>query len=69
MATFFAIFNGLTLMPFFFKILFMRERERERERERKQRHRQRKKQAPWPDAELDPETPRSCPGPKASAKP
>ena len=42
----------------------------ERERER-QRHRRREKQAPCqePDAGLDPETPGSCPGPKAGAKP
>ena len=44
----------------------MRDRERE-----KQRHRQREKQAPFrePDVGLDPETPESCPGPKAGAKP
>ena len=48
----------------------MRGRERERERER-QRHRQKEKQAPCrePDLGLDPETPGSCPGPKADAQP
>ena len=42
----------------------------ERERER-QRHSQREKQAPCqePDVGLDPGTPRSCPPPKAGAKP
>ena len=46
----------------------MRDRERETER---QRHRQREKQAPCrePDVGLSPGTPRSCPGPKAGAKP
>ena len=41
-----------------------------RDRER-QRHRQREKQAPGKesDAELDPRTPGSCPGPKADTKP
>ena len=44
--------------------------ERERERER-QKHRQREKQGPLvePDAELDPGSPESRPGPKAGAKP
>ena len=41
----------------------------ERGRER-QRHRQREKQAPRrePDVGFDPESPGSCPGPKAGAK-
>ena len=49
--------------------LFIHERQTERERER-QRHRQREKQAPRrePDVGLDPGTPGSCPGLKASAK-
>ena len=53
---------------FFFKILFIYDRHRERER---QRYRRREKQAPcWePDAELDPRTPGSRPGPKTDAKP
>ena len=44
----------------------MRDTEKER-----QRHRQRGKQAACrqPDAGLDPETPGSCPGPKAGTKP
>ena len=44
--------------------------DRERKRER-QRHRQREKQAPCqePEAELDPGTLGSCPGPKAGARP
>ena len=42
----------------------------EREKER-QRHRQREKQAPCRELNvgLDPGSPRSCPGPKAGAKP
>ena len=57
----------------FFKrfYLFIHERQRDREREReRQRHRQREKQAPCrkPDVGLNPETPESCPGPKAGAK-
>ena len=53
---------------FFFKILFIHERHTQRDR---QRHRQREKQAPRrdPDVGLDPRTPGSHPGPKASAKP
>ena len=52
----------------FLKILFIYSLKTHRER---QRHRQREKQAPCrePDAELDPRTPGSCPGPKAGAKP
>ena len=44
----------------------MRDTHRER-----QRHRQKEKQAPCrePKGGLDPETPGSCPGPKAGAKP
>ena len=47
--------------------LFIHERERERKRER-QRHRQREKQAPHrePDMGLDPRSPGSGPGPKAT---
>ena len=49
-----------------------RKREREIERQRhRQRHRQREKQAPCrePNVGLDPQTPGSCPGLKAGAKP
>ena len=58
------------LLFFIFKdfiYLFMIDIEREREAE----HRQREKQAPCqePDVGLDPETPGSCPGPKAGAEP
>ena len=72
-------FSGIILQKFwpllclvlfiFLKIyLFIYDRHTERER---QGHRQREKQAPCrePDAEFDPGTPRSRPGPKAGAKP
>ena len=61
-----------SVFVFVLKILFIHERHTQREREReRQRHRQRQKQAPCrePDAGLDPRTPGSRPGPKASAKP
>ena len=47
----------------------MRQREREREREReRQRHRENQVPCQEPDSGLDPETPGSCPGPKAVTK-
>ena len=60
----------ITTVSFFFIkdfiYLFMRDRERERPKRR-----QREKQPPCrePDAGLDPNTPGSCPGPKADAQP
>ena len=61
-------FNSLLIVFFLFFLrfyLFIHERHRERER---QRLRQREKQAPCrePDVELDPGSPGSCPGPKAT---
>ena len=62
--------SDIFFCPFFLKIfiyLFMIDTEREE----RQRHRQRKKQAPCrePNVGLDPGSPGSYPGPKASAKP
>ena len=60
--------QGIVLLTFKKKILFIHKRHTERER---QRHRQREKQAPRrePDMGLDPGTPGPHPGLKAGIKP
>ena len=63
-------FNIAICFFFFLRFIYLFMRDTKRERER-QRHTQREKQAPCrePNVGLDPETPRSCPEPKAGTKP